>query len=285
LSESPFEKIDGMSLRVGPFDLAYALSNVAAVRRNIGVLVALSVAFWVGLGWDSTWEQLNPILENPWPLLSPGSEAYEALMFQVRGFYGMGDHWSAPVIYGLAFIALSLHLERVGVVKSMNFFVTTAMSLASIGVFEFVYNRLYSIYQQQWWTFSFAWPNARNILFFTGFVLVGVLAYVVLHDFGYRVRWTWWKVALIPLSVGLWLLWLFYPFPTQPLTVMTEWGLWTSGPLFPQTFYAVDVFNDGKAFGAPFWVQNDALHLLNTLTKAVTSATILGICMVEKRHA
>jgi len=52
-------------------------------------------------------------------------------------------------------------------------------------------------------------------------------------------------------------LWVFYPFPKKIVNIND----WQSSPLFPQTHYAyVD---------ANLYVQNDLLHLLNVLTKAM----------------
>lgn len=285
-SETVFDQIDKLSLRIGPFDLAYAFSNIRGIRRNIAVLVILSAILWAVLGFDSTWEQINPFLEAPiqslQALFSTGP-AHEELMYNINKYYGLGDHWSAPVIYGLAFIALSLYLEAQGIVRSLNFFVTTALSLANIGVFEFIYNRCYSFYQSQWWTFGLDWPNARNILFFATFVVSGALALIMLRDFGYKVTVKPWKGVLVCISLMLWIVWIAYPGPVETLTVQTDWGPWTNSRMFPQTFYAVDVTNDGLASGLPFYVQNNLLHLLNTVTKIFTTGALLSLFMVERK--
>lgn len=285
-SETVFDQIDKLSLRIGPFDLAYAFSNVRGIRRNIMVLVVLSMGLWMVLGFDSTWEQINPFLEAPvqsiQALLSTGP-AHDELLYNIRKYYGIGNHWSAPVIYGLAFLILSRYLEAQGIVRSLNFFVSTALSLANIGIFEFIYNRCYSLYQSQWWTFSLMWPNARNILFFSTFVFTGVLSLILLHDLGLNVTYKPWKIALIVVSLILWVSWIYYPGPVGSLTVQTDWGLWTNSRMFPQTFYAVDVANDGLAKGIPYHVENNVIHLLNTITKIFTSGALLSLFMVERR--
>lgn len=198
----------------------------------------------------------------------------------MASIYGIGDHWSAPVIYGLCFIALSIYLERNGVVRSLNFFVTTGLSLGNIGFFELVWNRLYSWLQGQPWTFSFViQQQIRNLSFFIIFVGLGILSFLILHGLGYRIALTKMKTMLVLVATGLWLLWVFYPLPISYVTVPTTWGVWTNVNLFPQTFYAVQV---SPSVTVPFYAPNDLLHLLNVVCKAVSAAVFTSLCMMVK---
>ena len=267
------------------------MSNMQEIRKRILVLVILSALFWGWLGWDSTWEQITPItdrlLTNPIELLcsrpssiDPNPLFYQKLVSEMASVYGIGDHWSAPVIYGLCFIALSIYLERNGVVRSLNFFITTGLSLGNIGFFELIWNRLYSYFQNQPWTFSFVISQQiRNLSFFIVFVFFGVLCFVGIYGLGYRVQFTMLKTILVFSAVGLWLLWVFYPLPISYVTVPTTWGLWANVNLFPQTFYAVQV---SPGVTVPFYAPNDLLHLLNVVCKAVSAAAFTSLCMMIK---
>lgn len=251
-------------------------------------MVAVSLVLWAVLGWDSTWEMLNPLFDalitNPLGAITQAFDPASRLRADMWFFYGMGDHWSAPVIYGAAYIALSHHFEKVGVVKSRNFFLTTALSLGNIGAFELAWNRLYSLIHGQWWAFTFAPKQVYNLGFFVAFVVIMALGAVILYGYGYRVRMLPVKWLLVAGAAALWLLWVFYPLPVTHITVQTDWGQWTNSNLFPQTYYVVDVTNDGYAAGLPHYVNDDLLHGVNTLCKVFTTAAIMTVCMVAKKR-
>ena len=180
-----FDDIDGFKLMVRGHDLFPPINEPKIIRNRIAWLVVISAILWMAWGFDSTWEMATPItnrlLTDPVGLitsvLDPSGVAYQKMLTEMASVYGVGDHWSAPVIYGLCFIGLSVYLERVGVVKSLNFFASTALSLGNIGVFELVWNRLYSLLQGQWWTFSFTIPQQiRNLCFFIVFVVLGAFS-------------------------------------------------------------------------------------------------------------
>jgi len=289
MSKTLFDKIDESEFKVGRFTLIFPMSNMREIRRRILVLVILSAMFWIFWGFDSTWEMATPItdrlLTNPIEffntVLNPSSPAYQKLLAEMASVYGIGDHWSAPVIYGICFIALSFYLERAGVVRSLNFFVSTGLSLGNIGFFELIWNRLYSWLQGQPWTFSFIIPQQiRNLSFFIVFVGLGILSFLILRGLGYRIALTKTKAILILVATGLWLLWVFYPLPISYVTVPTTWGLWTNVNLFPQTFYAVQI---SPGITVPFYAPNDLLHLLNVVCKAVSAAAFTSLCMMVKK--
>jgi len=66
--------------------------------------------------------------------------------------------------------------------------------------------------------------------------------------------------------------------------VETSVGIWENTCKFPQTYYAIDVIpNDKIALGVPHHVEDDVIHLVNTLTKIVHTLATLSICMVKVR--
>lgn len=278
-----FSRLDSLSFPLPfGFDLFGWLRNVRMWRRYIFACVLACVACWLFFGWDSTWGQLKPIGE--W-LLNP-SKPFSAALAESRRFYGIGNHFSAPVIYGTAWILLSLYLEGRGFKRSANFLLTTSLSLMNIGIFEWLWNSLYAYFQRQPWVVTFAWKQVTNLAHFTAFTIVGVLSLLYLASLGYRPRLDRYTFTFTFLAFLTWLLWIYYPFPTQQLTVQTATGVWTSSRLFPQTMYAIDLDpTDGVAIGHPFHVPNDLLHGVNTLAKIFTSAAILCFCMVKEAEA
>jgi hypothetical protein len=82
------------------------------------------------------------------------------------------------------------------------------------------------------------------------------------------------------------LLWIFYPWPVQLLTVQLENGqIWHSSRLFPQTLYTVELTpGDGINAGVWFWIQNDLIHAVNTGVKAIWAATVFLLFRVKGTH-
>lgn len=261
-------------------------------RRRFTELALASAFLWAVLGFDSTWEMVDPLLGYAWrdpvwtlrALLSPGGDGWNQIAASMWSMYGLGNHWSAPVIYGFAYVWLSRRLEDEGVRGSANFFCTSALSLGNVGLFELAWNRLYSLFQGQAWTCVFAWPQSKNLAFFSVFVVVGVLALVLLQVNGFRVRVTRGKGFLLLAAAALWALWVFYPFPAARVAVETAWGMWASSPLFPQTFYAVKVLDDGLAQGLPFYAPDTLLHLVNVLCKAASALAVASLSAVTRNE-
>jgi hypothetical protein len=292
-----FDDIDSFKVMVRGRNLFPAFHNHSSIRRRILELTILAGLIWAYWGFDSTIDEgdvivthfiLNPLgvvtasFQTLWNYVVglPPPQIYTDIISDMAKVYGLGNHWSAPFIYGVCFVALSAHLERVGVVRSLNFFVTTGLCAGNIGFFELLWNRLYSWLQNQPWTLSLSFlPQVKNIAFFVLFVILGVASFLILRDLGYRVTFPWWKQGLVAAAVFLWFLWVWYPFPLTQIVVATSAGPWSSSHLFPQTFYAVMV-NPGysKAFYAP----NDWLHLLNVLCKGISAAAVASLSMVVK---
>jgi hypothetical protein len=282
-----FEWIDRQDFHLGPFHFN-AVQSEDNIRRKILWLVAASAVAWGFFGWDSTWEMISPLwdtfLHRPLDLVPSLLDRGSAMWSQTQVYYGMGDHWSAFVFYGLAYYFLSKYLQGVGVVKSFNFFAATCLSLMNVGIFEVVWNLCYGNFQGQQWIYALI-PGTNRfapwlMMFF--FVFLGVLMLILLYMQGYRVVLEGWKVALILGAVAMWINWILYAQfnHVQLLTV----GTWTSSRLFPQTYYMV---NEGTLYHqilSAHWVENNLLHGVNTLTKVFTTAAVAVVLMVKKKH-
>lgn len=280
--ESIFKKIDSHDRSFLGFNPLFALKNVSAWRKYFALCVVVSGALWGAFGWDSCWSQLKPFGENIIPLLT-GKISLRSVWEMCRQFYGIGNHFSAPVIYGLSFITLSLYLEKVEIKKSLNFISSTAFSLASIGVFELTWNFLFAHFQTQPWTFTFVPEQSYLLIMFTVFVTVGGLMFLCLYAEGYKPNLGHRSLIFLVAAVSSWILWVNYPLPIEQLQVQTTTGMWTSTNKFPQTSFAVDIDpTDGVAIGELYWVENDILHGVNNLAKVLTTLAILSICSVKK---
>jgi len=278
-----FDKLDNSTVHIGSLYPIAVFKNIKRWRKYFLILSLVSLLLWGILGFDSTMEQVTPFTENILELLT-GKVSLDSLFAQSRALYGIGNHWSAPVIYGFAFIFLSLHLESVGIVKSYNFVATTILSLANIGVFETFWNRTFAYFQNQPWTISFAWKQGSNTIQFFGWIVLGILTLLYLISDGYRLTISRKFIILLTLSIMICTFWIYYPYPTQQLSVQTTTGTWTSTPYFPQTMYTIDIDpTDNIAVGVPHFVENNLVHFTNTLAKVLVSGTILSICMVKRR--
>ena len=293
--ETIFDKIDAQKRSFYGFNPVAILWNVTNWRKYFAFCVVVGGICWIvfgfdstyGFGWlcsDSTWSQAKPFLEDwNWLKLLQGKVSFTDLWEQSKVYYGMGNHFSAPVIYGLAFIYLSLYLEKVGIKKSLNFCSTTALSLMSIGIFELMWNSLYAYFHGQIWVVTFQWKQVANLCAFLVFVTIGLLVLIYLRLEGYRPNFSKISLSFLLLTVVCWVFWINYPLPVGYITVDTTTGLWTNSNKFPQTYYCVDVDpTDRVAIGEPNWVQDDMVHFVNTFTKIVQTIFVLNFCMVKR---
>jgi len=237
---------------------------------------------WLLLGFESTWGQLKVYQDHIFQILSGQITLYQVDQLS-KQFYGADNHWSAPVIYGIAFWYLSIHLESVGIKKSLNFISTTILTLMNVGIFETFWNRSYAYFQNQPWAISLSYKQGTNIMMFSLWIIIGALTLVYLYAEGYRFKITRFKLLMCVAAIALCVLWITYPGPVKHIEVYTDWGIWTNTDFFPQTFYAVDLANDGIALGFPFFVEDYWIHFLNTLCKVVVTGAILGLFMVGPR--
>jgi hypothetical protein len=274
-----FDDIDRAAWHIGPWG-PEAITSPKDVRGKVLILTILAGILWTLLGWDSSWEMMRPVeimlFSNPLGVVPALLNAGSQLRADMWAQYGVGDHWSAFVIYGAAFLVLSKHLEGQGVGGSLNFFACSSITLLNVGCFEYTYNYVYSVAQGQGWAFSLM---NKNILMFTAFIALGVFFLLFLWEQGYRVVDRWWTLGSVVLAFAAFYLWFNYPFPVVQATAVTQWGTWVSSPHFPQTYYAVQ--NGVNSF-VPVYVGNDLLHGVNTLTKALFTFALLGVTMLVK---
>lgn len=287
--DSIFDKIDSYNRSFHGFNPIFALQNVSVWRNYFLVCVAVAGCCWAVLGFDSSWSMLKPYIEyaskvfirNPMGELRQGIP-FKELWQKSRFYYGIGNHFSAPFIYGLSFIYLSRYLETIGIGKSLNFCSSTALSLMNIGVFELAWNTLYAVFQHQPWTITFRWKQVTNLSMFTLFIVIGGITLLYLYLLGYVPRVDTTMIFFGVVAVCLWMMWIFYPLPIEGIEVVTTSGLWQNTHNFPQTYYNIDIDpSDGVAIGEPHFVENNAIHLLNVLTKAFTTMTILWASLVK----
>ncbi len=251
-------------------------------RKYFAVCVVASLFFWVFFGFDSVWAQLEPLINGMVPLIL-GKTTLSTVLEETRVMYGLGNHFSAPVIYGTAFVVLSIHFERKGIVKSLNFFCSTALSLMNIGVFELIWNPLFAYYQNQVWVITFKWLQLGNLLFFSLFIIFGLLSLVYLWPDGYRPNISRRTLIFLVLSISIWTFWINYPFQTETIYVETTAGTWSNTQKFPQTYYVIDMDPlDDYAMGLPHHADNNGVHLVNLLAKVFTTLTLLSYSMVRR---
>lgn len=259
------------------------------IQRTAFVGAIVFLAAWIIFGFDSTPLQFVHVLYEGVPAWIQGSASLQDLINIYTSFYGKEMHYSAFVIYFVLFWALSKSWEKAGITKSKNLVFSFAGMFLAIGMFEWFWILGFSYFQNQPWVSAWQFPQMKILLQNTFFTLAGGLTVL----FMLTERWHWngkiqgerayyfqarhWALwLLVMLSIFSALLWIFYPWHVQLLTVQLENGqIWQSSRLFPQTLYTVDVNpEDGINAGVWFWIQDDLIHALNTGVKAIWAATI-----------
>jgi len=282
-----FDRLDNLTQSyrgVKPFSFFW---NIHGWRQYVGLAITISAFMWFILGFDSTVEQIIPMsLQKSAPCLAfalPnflfGKISLPQLIEQTYINYGLGTHWSAVIIYGLFFIGISKHLELHRVKKSLNFTLTSSFTLLTISVFELGWMYSYAVFQNQPWVFNIRHsPFLMNIIFlFFGVwgVLYTYLARYVkdaqLHDL--RFNLTKLTILLFILSTLWWLLWIYYPFSVNHITV----GSWTNSNFFPQTQYTINS-NPNLYAGYPYHVEDNSVHFFNIGVKILLTCSMYRIC-------
>jgi len=260
-----------------------------------GALVCL--AAWIIFGFDSTPLQFIHVLYEGVPAWIGGSASLQDLGGIYSLYYGKEMHYSAFVIYFGLFYALSRSWEKAGVTESKNLAFSFAGMFLSVAVFEWFWILSFSYFQNQPWISTWSFPQMRILLQNLVFSLVGAVAVLYMLT----ERWYWkgkeqlgrayffrmkdWKPwVLIGLSVAAALLWIYYPWHVEQISVPLENGkIWVSSRLFPQTLYTVDLDpGDGVNAGVWFWIENDLIHAVNTGVKALWALTTFYIFKVKR---
>lgn len=276
--DSIFTRIDNYNHNILGFNPLGALKNISTWRRYILLLTLASAFCWAVLGFESTWSQISIYLQSI-PSFLLGQTSLTSIQTQASLSYGLGQHLSTAVIYGICFLILSIYLEKINITKSMNFFFSASLSFMSIGIYEIIYNILYANLQNQSWTFTFAGKQGLNLTVFMGFILIGVISLIYLYSLNFKPHIGKLTLILIGGSIITYALWIFFPFSTTSLSI----GSWTSTNLFPQTMYAVNLTPiHSIGVGQPFYVPNNLLHFINLLNKALVSLTVLSFTMIRR---
>jgi hypothetical protein len=277
--QDPFGYVDDLSLNIRGFQLNIFRDDRKLCAAIFYILFLPPLVAWLLMGSDSTTDQLVNFFLGI-PKLLGGQLTLGQLVDQtIIAWYGLGTHWSAAVIYSLTFIGLSKHLrDKLGVTNSRNVMATAAFTGLTIAAFEFTWMSLDYIYQGQHWILTFQWPQGRII---DQDILMALPSIPLLADILYykelKLNLEKKTLALFAGTVGLWHLWINYPFPLQSLAV----GQWTSSTHFPQTMYMIQT-NPAIAIGDLFYVPNDAVHLLNNVTKIVTSLAFYNLFKLRR---
>lgn len=277
-----FDSIDNAQLKLAGFDLLGFIKNHSTWRKYVLLLTLASAACWVIFGWEGTWTQLCDVIFNL-PQLISGNLTFQQYQDIITSHYGLGQHFSSALFYGVTFVILSLHLERLGFKKSRNFMLTLTLTLMSVGFYELIYNLLYGSCQNQPWVMSFSWKQGANLFAFTVFALSGLASTAYLLSYGLKPNLNKTTAILALLTLASYAAWIFYPFQTATLTVQTTTGEWNSTPFFPQTMYAVDPDPlDGVAVGDQYFVENNLLHFVNVINKFLFTLFLLSFCLFNK---
>lgn len=303
--QDPFGFMDGLELtfRGVNFNIFQKTSRLRKTAFG-GALVSL--AMWIVCGFDSTPLQFVHAALYALPrlvdwvvgvrILTLG-QILQGTTAVYNDIYGKEMHYSAFVLYFFMFGLLSWYYERtLRISKSRNVAFSAALTFLAIGTFEFFWIYSFSYWQRQPWVSTWAMPQLRILLQNVFFVSCGALGLLYLWvdsfimegkeivDRRYSLNLSKITLGLLGLTVALALLWWFYPWPVRQITVALKDGsTWTSSLNFPQTLYTVKLDpGQGMNAGDWFYVQNDAVHALNTGLKLIWTLAILNLGLVRK---
>jgi len=295
-SEDPYGFVDQLNLtfKGNNFNLFQKFKRIQKISFYGAFLC---MAAWIVFGFDSTPLQFIHVLVEGLPAWILGTGSIQEMGAIYSLYYGKEMHYSAFVIYFLLFYFMSRSWEKAGIVKSKNLVFSFAAMFLSIAVFEWFWMICYATFQNQPWVINWQFPQMRILIQNMVFFLTGGFAILYMLT----ERWHWkgreqlgrayyfrlkeklpW--ILIGASILAGLLWIYYPFPVQQLTVTLENGeIWRSSRLFPQTLYTVETNpSDGINAGVWFWIENDLIHAVNTGVKALWALTTYYIFRVRK---
>lgn len=259
-------------------------------------MAAICGVLWILLGFDSSPLQFIEVLYQGIPGFILGHLSWGDLINIYNGCYGREMHYSAFVIYLLVFYGLSKNWEHKGIIKSKNLAYSFSVMFLAIGMFEWFWMLGFAYFQNQYWAITWAMPQLRILFQNSIFTFVGILGVLYIWADSYRLdankqvigrNWRfnlgWVSWALILLSIASALFWICYPGPIQQISVPLANGqTWHSSRLFPQTLYTIKVDPSSPVnAGVWFWVQDDAIHAINTLVKVIWAFTLYWIGKVK----
>ncbi len=296
LKTDPFQWMDRLDLSVGRFDFNL-LAKYRYLQTSALLLAILAGGCWLLFGFDSCIGQPMMTLYNL-PNYLAGHMTLADLTQVWNNAYGKEFHYSAVVIYGVAFYVLSKHFQKQGITGSKNVAYACGLTWVSIGLFELYWMASFAYFQAQPWVLTPAWPQLRILIQNLGCFLLGggfVLLYMWVDSYildaagepiGRRWHFNWSLVStlLVLSAIGTAVVWWNYPFQSTQISVTYETGeVWTSSPQFPQTLYTIDVNpHDSLNAGVWFWVENNLLHAWNTLVKVFFTLTFVSVGWIKK---
>ena len=242
----------------------------AGLRRSALAVVVFASLMWLVGGFDSG----IGMLYYPLEALATGKDVYAAYTYS----YGKEMHWSAFVIYGFLYVAVSQHLASLGVAKTRNTVYSASFSLGAIAVFELFWMWGFATFQNQGWVLKPAFPQLRIHVQNAGFLLVAALSWVkmwaesdVQNPRPYRWKSSMVLVSAVVVAVAAACVWVYYPFPVQSVEAdIVGFGRWVNSSRFPQTLYTLDLnVLDSDNCGVWFYVEDNVVHLVNTVVKVL----------------
>lgn len=298
-SRDPFSWMDNLNLTFRGNNLNL-WQKYKRIQKTALYMSLICLALWILLGFDSTPLQFIHVLYEGIPGLILGQKGWGDMISIYNFNYGKEMHYSAFVIYLLVFYGLSKHWDSLGITKSKNLSYSFGVTFLAIGMFEWFWIISFGVFQSQPWVYTWAMPQLRILIQNTGFTFIGIIVWLyiwldsfVLNEQNQIVRRLWrfrvngMAALLIFTSVALALLWIFYPWPVQQISVALKDGtIWHSSRLFPQTLYTIktDPASSINA-GEWFWVEDNAVHTINTLVKAIWALTLFYIgCVIRVKH-
>ncbi len=286
-SADPFSYVDRFNLTVKGLNFNF-FQKYKATRKTALYGAMFCLVCWIIFGFDSTPLQFINTLYVGVPGFLQGTKTLQDLVVMYHSFYGKEMHYSALVIYFSLFYFMSRSWEAAGVVKTKNIVFSFAGMFLSIAVFEWFWIYSFGVFQNQPWVYSWQFPQARILFQNFGFTLIGSLTCLYMLT----ERWHWngriqgerayyfdarsWKLWLfVGLSVAAALFWIYYPGYIQPISVnIADGTVWSNSRMFPQTLYTVDLVPfDGDNSGMWYYVENNAIHAVNTIVKFLWAAT------------
>lgn len=269
MTELIFDKIDKIKFSVLGYDLT-SLLRPDGWRKYSLLLITFSGLAWIFFGYDGCFDQIE---WGATALFEGASWASALGVMESR--YGIATHFSAAVIYGFMFYALSKHLEKIGIKKSLNLSLSIAATVFAISLFEFTWMGSYYWSQQQFWVLKPLTTQASILYQNLGFAFAGVMAIPFVLASPYRFKINKKFGILLLLTLGLWASWYYYPLPTQAQASgfkveLVDGTFFTPSNNFPQTLYTIDHNPwDDDAVGVPYFVEDNAVHTWNTVFKVV----------------
>lgn len=286
-----FRKIDSydIPIHIGKVNLFQLnlFRDDAKLRKAILPLIAFASILWAVQGWDSSIIQIEYFFKYL-PSYLMGGITWSRLVSYYMEPYGEFVHYSAFIIYMLFFVGISKYLrDKLEIVNSQNVMASICFVALSVGLFEYFWNISFCFLQNQPWVLSFQWPQAQILLQNLAMISVGLIFVIGIDRKAYRFNLNKWTILCLSATVASVLIWYFYGvmFPIQTISVPVEGsGIWQSTPYFPQTVYTIDTnVLDRVAAGEQFWVQNNFLHLVNTLTKVFMTLTLYSFLRLKRR--